>query len=161
MNISPLLEQFIRNLQVAGAQIALGEAEEAQVIASCEGLLDFTLPETRADYPPTCPLSKLDKVQHALFNGRFGVAENGAIWLEDEDLPHRLLPFITEHLLLRIDASRLVGTMHEAYKRIAACDWGFGVFISGPSKTADIEQSLVYGAHGARELTVIINLSSV
>ena len=158
MNKSIHLEQFIRNLKAAGAGVALGKAQAAQMIALCEGLLDFTNPRTRDAYSANCQLDKLNKVYHALFRGRFGVVENGAIWLEDDDLPHRLLPFITEHLLLLIDASNLVATMHEAYKEIAARDWGFGVFISGPSKTADIEQSLVYGAHGARKLTVIIKV---
>ena len=42
----------------------------------------------------------------------------------------------------------------------AACapmtDYGYGCFISGPSKTADIEQALVMGAQAARGVTVII-----
>lgn len=46
--------------------------------------------------------------------------------------------------------------MHEAYKRIDTGEYGYGVFISGPSKTADIEQALVMGAHGARSVTVIL-----
>ncbi len=46
--------------------------------------------------------------------------------------------------------------MQQAYERIGDLDYGFGTFITGPSKTADIEQSLVLGAHGARGLTVFL-----
>ena len=93
--------------------------------------------------------------QH-VFPGNFGVAENGAIWLEDKDLPNRIDPFITEHLFIKLNMQEIVPTMQEAYRRIDLKGTGFGVFISGPSKTADIEQSLVYGAHGAKEMTVLI-----
>ena len=72
----------------------------------------------------------------------------------DEKLPMRVLPFITKHLVLVLAKKNLVGYMHEAYQKIDKTD--FGVFISGPSKTADIEQSLVIGAHGALSLSVFI-----
>ncbi|RYZ34568.1 MAG: hypothetical protein EOP49_34380, partial [Sphingobacteriales bacterium] len=52
--------------------------------------------------------------------------------------------------------SRLVSTMQEAYERIGYAAYSFGVFIAGPSKTADIEQSLVLGAHGPKSMTVLI-----
>jgi L-lactate dehydrogenase complex protein LldG len=46
--------------------------------------------------------------------------------------------------------------MHEAYRRIKFNDYGYGTFISGPSKTADIAQVLVMGAQAARSATVLL-----
>ncbi len=50
----------------------------------------------------------------------------------------------------------VVSNMHEAYRSIEFNDYGYGVFISGPSKTADIAQVLVTGAQAARTLTVFL-----
>jgi L-lactate dehydrogenase complex protein LldG len=97
--------------------------------------------------------SKLDL---AILKGQFGVAENGAIWLDDSELRLRAIPFITEHLVIVISRDSLVATMHQAYDRIGDQHSGFGLFIAGPSKTADIEQSLVIGAHGAKSLMVVL-----
>lgn len=98
----------------------------------------------------------LEDVEFAVLPGRFGVAENGAVWVTDEGLKHRVLYFLVQHLALVVPASELVDTMHAAYERLSFSGRGFGAFVSGPSKTADIEQSLVIGAHGARSTTVIL-----
>ena len=68
----------------------------------------------------------------------------------------RALPFIAENLALVIHKKDIVPHMHAAYERIAEANYGFGTFIAGPSKTADIEQSLVLGAHGPRSMTVFL-----
>jgi L-lactate dehydrogenase complex protein LldG len=96
----------------------------------------------------------LEKVDLAILKGQIGVAENAAIWLPEREMLHRALPFITQHLVLILNKKDLVWNMHEAYKKISP--ESYGVFISGPSKTADIEQSLVIGAHGARSLMVFL-----
>jgi len=98
---------------------------------------------------------ELEDLSLAILQGQFGVAENGAIWLDEKDLEFRVLPFITEHLVIVLDKTQLVGNMHQAYARIGNTSSGFGLFTAGPSKTADIEQSLVIGAHGAKSLKVI------
>jgi L-lactate dehydrogenase complex protein LldG len=96
----------------------------------------------------------LADVDFAILPGRFGVAENGAVWVTDEGVPHRAVYFLVQHLALVLPAGEIVDNLHQAYERLAFDGPGFGVFISGPSKTADIEQSLVIGAHGPRSLTV-------
>jgi L-lactate dehydrogenase complex protein LldG len=123
----------------------------------------------------------LKDLDFAILPGEFAVAENGAVWVTDEGLPHRAVYFLTQHLVLVVPADQVVDNMHAAYARldgnprqVAAAvhsrpispqasrrgdlgrEPGFGVFISGPSKTADIEQSLVIGAHGPRSLTVFL-----
>jgi L-lactate dehydrogenase complex protein LldG len=98
----------------------------------------------------------LEDVDMAVVPGQWGVAENGAVWLTEGEIHARVLPFICQHLAIVLHCERILPTMHEAYEKIGAPQTGFGVFIAGPSKTADIEQSLVLGAHGAKSLVVFI-----
>jgi len=97
---------------------------------------------------------ELADVDVAIVAGRFAVAENGAVWVEAGRLRHRAVCFICQHLVLVVPQSQVLHNMHQAYQRLTFTEPAYGVFISGPSKTADIEQSLVIGAHGARSLTV-------
>jgi len=97
----------------------------------------------------------LETIEVAILQAEFGVAENGAVWISDNHLPHRALPFITQNLAFVVPRKSLVNNMHNAYN-ILTDTTGWGCFISGPSKTADIEQSLVIGAHGARSLVVFL-----
>jgi L-lactate dehydrogenase complex protein LldG len=99
---------------------------------------------------------KLEDVEVAVINGSFAVAENAAIWVTESSVKVRVLPFICQHLVVVLDPESIVHNMHEAYERIAGADYGYGVFIAGPSKTADIEQSLVLGAHGPKSMTVFM-----
>jgi len=115
-----------------------------------EGIGDSTL-DVRAVTDP----HDLQNVGFAVLPGEFAVAENGAIWVTDETVPHRVLYFLPQHLAIVLPATQIVHNMHEAYERIQPERHAFSGFISGPSKTADIEQSLVIGAHGARSLTVL------
>ena len=98
----------------------------------------------------------LEGLEVAVVPGELGVAENGAVWIPGTSLPHRAVFVIAEHLVLTVQARDLVSNMQEAYARNSLQRPGYGVFVSGPSKTADIEQALVIGAHGARSCTVYV-----
>ena len=64
--------------------------------------------------------------------------------------------FISEYLVILLSRKSIVSNMHQAYERIQFTGYGYGSFISGPSKTADIAQALVMGAQAARGVTVIL-----
>jgi L-lactate dehydrogenase complex protein LldG len=98
----------------------------------------------------------LQDVEIAVLKAHFGVAENGAVWLTEELMGNRVLPFICQHLMIALSIKDIVANMHKAYERIGGNSYGFGAFIAGPSKTADIEQSLVMGAHGPKTMTVFL-----
>lgn len=99
---------------------------------------------------------ELRDVDFAVLPGLWAVAENAAVWVATDDVLQRTLYFLSQHIALVVPADRIVHSMHEAYSRIDVSQRRFGTFLSGPSKTADIEQALVIGAHGARSLTVYL-----
>lgn len=112
--------------------------------------------ETNFDLAGISDPHDLADIDFAVLPGQLAVAENAAIWVTDENIGQRVLYFIPQHLAIVLPADQLVSNLHQAYERIEVGKTPFGTFISGPSKTADIEQSLVIGAHGARSLTVFL-----
>ncbi len=112
---------------------------------------------TESDFDTPHELAELD---WAVLPGQFGVAENGSIWIEGSLVRHRAVYFLCEHLVLVLPQQSILHNMHEAYERIAGLGAAerppYGAFVAGPSKTADIEQSLVIGAQGPRSLDVLL-----
>ena len=88
--------------------------------------------------------------------GEFGVAENACVWIP-QAMKEKAVMFISENLIILLNKRQIVQNMHEAYQRISFNDdYGYGTFISGPSKTADIAQVLVMGAQAARSATILL-----
>lgn len=160
-------QEFIDSVAaVAGVCIPVGDVAEIesslealpaysgaqQIISAIPGAgLRANLDETSLRDPHD--LARLD---FALLPGDFGVVENGAVWVSGRGLRHRAAYFLAQHLALVLAADALVDDMHRAYERLTFEAPCFGTFLAGPSKTADIEQALVIGAHGARTLTVFL-----
>lgn len=124
---------------------------EAEIIAS--NLPDISLTTINPDDVQSP--HDLNGIDLAIIEGELGVAENGCVWIP-QNVKEKVIYFIAEYLIIILDRNNIVNNMHEAYNQLKFNDYGFGVFISGPSKTADIEQALVVGAHGAKGVTVIL-----
>lgn len=124
---------------------------DKRVITTLPELVEFSATNWMYDDPHS-----LADVELAIVKAHFGVAENSALWVTDVVLGQRVTPFIAQYLAIVLTKQDIVATMHQAYQLIGDSKYDFGTFIAGPSKTADIEQSLVLGAHGARGLVVFL-----
>lgn len=159
-------QQFVQSLEsVAGASVSVDDVAELNVqlqhlpvyrdakhiCALIDGIGASTVDANSVEDP-----HQLESIDVAVVRGEFAVAENGAVWVTDRGIRHRVILFLAQHIVLVVPAKNIISNMHEAYSRLQLGEREFGVFISGPSKTADIEQSLVIGAHGARSLTVFL-----
>jgi L-lactate dehydrogenase complex protein LldG len=98
----------------------------------------------------------MGNIDYAVIEADLAVAENGAVWIAEDKLYARVLPFVCQHLAVIVKASNIVPTRYKADQKIAGHKYGFGTLIAGPSKAADIKQSLVLGTHSAKSLTVFL-----
>ena len=130
--------------------VAKNYPDLAVIVSTCKELTCTN----RNPNKPNTPHA-LESVDLAIIEAEFAVAENGAVWVKNSNNRHRALYFLATKLLIIIKKENIVDTMHEAYERVEFKKAGYGLFISGPSKTADIEQSLVIGAHGPTSACVI------
>lgn len=157
-------EQFEQILSGIGGKVIYVDSWEAITAAITEkyeasARIVSPIPELTGfpDIPIDSTAHQLYDVELAIIKAHFGVAENGAVWVTENFMGLRVLPFICQHLAVVLDQAEIVPTMYEAYEKMSKLpSSGFGSFIAGPSKTADIEQSLVIGAHGPKSMTVFI-----
>ena len=156
-----LVSRFMASVEAAAAAVQIVETggveaavrerfPEAASIAATVPAWPFDRMDARTDARTLAGLDVL------VCPGELGVAENGAVWLGESGMGPRAAPFLTQHLVLVLDRSVIVPDMHAAYDNLDVAREGYGVFVAGPSKTADIEQTLVIGAHGPRSLTVLL-----
>jgi L-lactate dehydrogenase complex protein LldG len=159
-----LKEKFIKTLTgIGGTVLQVNDWKEIAAHIKQEFLISSriinTVQELNSDFGILTSESNpqnFKDVNLAILQGEFGVAENGAIWLTNASMGDQVLPYITEHLILIIRQDAIVPTLHEAYEKIGNANYTLGTFLAGPSKTADIEQSLVLGAHGSKSLLVFL-----
>lgn len=168
--VEELAAQFSRVVEAIGGQVLRVESYDRMEALLLERFPDGQRVVSGRDVPDSrsgreiTPVNSdphlLEDVGLAVLRAHFGIAENGACWITEEWMGARALPFIAQHLALVVAEQDIVPDMHAAYDRIASLEtgkgYGFGTFIAGPSKTADIEQSLVLGAHGPASLTVFL-----
>ena len=156
------IEQFIETSHKVGSEVIEAKAgedlnelirkayPEAQVLASnVKGIKVDLNPDMVSE------AQDLNGTDVGIVEGDIAVAENGCVWVP-QTMKERVVCFVSENLVILIHRDKIVNNMHEAYRRIHMTEYGYGCFISGPSKTADIEQALVMGAQAARGVTVII-----
>jgi L-lactate dehydrogenase complex protein LldG len=156
----PLLDEFVSSATVAGAQVLMGAPSEVARLAG--GAVDnaSAVYSLVADVASTVAVEtdphRLASLDVYVCEAVLGVAENGAVWIATSDNWQRAALFLAQRVVIVVRETSIVADLHDAYARIDVRARSFGVFVAGPSKTADIEQSLVIGAHGPKELTVIV-----
>lgn len=131
-NYENIIEEFIQNATLAGATVY-----------------------TQIDTQKKCLENLYLEDDYFIYESKLGVAENGALWCSKLSEDREKL-FLCNDLVIKVKKENIVSNMHEAYEQISFDNREFGTFIAGPSKTADIEQSLVLGAHGAMGLYIFI-----
>ncbi|MBR3520954.1 MAG: LUD domain-containing protein [Prevotella sp.] len=174
-NLSELIRQAYPDAKVVSTNV---EGITAESLCKAYGR------QVELRNPDTVEMAQqLDGTDVGVLQGGVACAENECVWIP-QTMKERAVCFISEYLVILVKRENIVSNMHQAYQWLeerpcgepqdtvaepqgtvaapqgtavgAQGDIPYGTFISGPSKTADIEQSLVYGAQAACGVTVIL-----
>ena len=163
-NVATRVEAFNRAAVIAGAAVLTCTADQVrEVLHATVGALSMVshVAGIASTAPDTTDPHALRELAVFACSATLGVAENGALWIATSDVMHRAGLFLARRVVIVVAAADIVSTLHHAYERIDIRATSFGTFVAGPSKTADIEQAMVIGAHGPKELTVIVTIAPV
>jgi L-lactate dehydrogenase complex protein LldG len=160
---SPLLERFAAGVVRMGGKVVAAPAD-----GNADALIGRLFPDARvvcSAVPEVAGNRALDRVRSpvelddvdvGVVRALCGVAETGSVWIDDAQFRVNALGFLAQHLVVLLDVKTIVANLHHAYRQRERFDAGYGVFMTGPSATADIEGVLIHGAQGIRSLTVIV-----
>ena len=122
----------------------------------------------RADLASECELcgpasarAELLAAEVGVTCAQWGIAETGTLVLESAHERHRLVSLLPPVHVAILPSQALLGTLGEALAAVRSSSGALAsrtiTFITGPSRTADIELTLVVGVHGPRELHVLVH----
>jgi L-lactate utilization protein LutC len=151
----PLIDLFKENVEaVNGHCIVTQDASQAVTRI----ITDLGAPKiATSDAPPTA--KEIFEYDVGITTAQAAIADTGTLVLDSARERHRLVSLVPPVHIAIVDASTIFHTLAEALAFINQNgDISPAVtFITGPSRTADIELTLAIGVHGPQELYVIVN----
>ncbi|MDJ0778847.1 MAG: lactate utilization protein C [Gammaproteobacteria bacterium] len=167
-----LADRFLAKLEAAAATVARVSAED-RVVTEIEAYLERNGLDQKIvagdeavlrqlDWPPGFTVEQRvprgDDVI-GLTSALCGIAETGTLMLTSAAGRPTSLNFLPDYHVVVLRRAQLVARMEDAWDKLRAEPGAMPRtvnFISGPSKTADVEQTVEYGAHGPRCLHVVL-----
>jgi L-lactate dehydrogenase complex protein LldG len=147
-------ETLLRLIEAANVRKAVVVESPLQMAAGItealrsRGIEVHTEPEEIAEHAPTADIG--------ISGVEFGVAETGSVFQEGCEIATRLVTILPPFHVVFLPSANIVPGITEAFEIIANhFDRGYIGFITGPSRTADIERVLTIGVHGPSRFAVI------
>jgi L-lactate utilization protein LutC len=149
-----VVEEFKRNLEAVDGHCIITR-NDVEVAAALTRITEGKRVASSDAPPPTKDLFNFDV---GITKAQAAIAETGTLVLDSSVEQNRLVSLVPPVHIAILDASRIYRTLGET---LAALQAGGEVspaltFITGPSRTADIELTLTIGVHGPQELFVIV-----
>jgi L-lactate dehydrogenase complex protein LldG len=153
----PMIERFKESVEsVAGRCVVTTDVTDvlSQILAQLKAQRIAT-----SENPPNA--REIFGFDVGISNAQAGIAETGTLVLDSAYERHRLVSLVPPVHIAIVKASAIVETLAEALallrkdKEISPAI----TFITGPSRTADIELTLAIGVHGPQQLYVIVDQS--